>query len=234
MIIFLASIFPYIFVNNSFAQGFPNRSLLHSAVPGSIIIFLIYLIFILRINKLFANTFISTYFVFASLTLGIDQVLQKQKWDSYFNVMSEIKKNVPDVEQGTLILLFESRITNEPFHLKYAFGSNIWFNSALQLAYPQRKLVGAFFSSDGELAPDIEFNFGENEIEITYSNVGVEKEVFNYKEIIILGFQNQRIGKLSTIVLPSRESLTLKQNYKLILMKGESRYTSPLLGEILN
>ena len=234
MIIFLASVIPYVFVNNNFSQGFPNRSLLHSSVPGSIIVFLIYLIFILRTNKIFANIFISTYFVFASATLGIDQVLQKQKWNSYINVMSEIKKNVPDVEQGTLILLFESRITNESFHLKNVFSSNIWFNSALQLAYPQKKLVGAFFSSDGQLAPDIELNFQEDEIEITYSNVGVEKEVFNYKEIIILRFQNERISKLSTIAVPSREYLTLKQNYKLILMKDESRYTSPLLGEILN
>jgi hypothetical protein len=148
--------------------------------------------------------------------------------------MSEIKKNVPDVEQGTFILLFENRLTNEPFQLKNIFSSNIWFNSALQLAYPQRKLVGAFFSSDGELAPDIELNFRKNEIEITYSNVGVEKEVFNYKEIIILGFQNEKISKLETVVLPSNKSLELKQNYKLILMKGESRYPSPLLGEIQN
>ena len=228
------SIFAYAFVNNNFFQGVPNRSLLHSPIPGSMIILLIYLVFILRTNKIFANIFISAYFVFAVLTVGVGQELQKKKWDSYINVMSEIKKNVPDVEQGTFILLFENRLTNEPFQLKNIFSSNIWFNSALQLAYPQRKLVGAFFSSDGELAPDIELNFWKNEIEITYSNVGVEKEVFNYKEIIILGFQNEKISKLETVVLPSNKSLELKQNYKLILMKGESRYPSPLLGEILN
>jgi hypothetical protein len=180
-----------------------------------------------------ANVFISSYFILATLTLGIDQVGQKQNWADYLNVVSEIKREVPDVRSGSLILLFEKKSKAGLVQLNEIFPSNIWFNSALQLAYPQRIVVGAYFSSDQKIANDIAIDFQKNKIVITYSNVGVEKQLFEYNELIILEYFNKSIDPLPSVKLFRNEYILLEHNNKLIISRNLSGVVTPLLGELV-
>jgi len=232
IILFLSSIFPYALIKTAFFQGVPWRSVLHSSIPGSILLLLIFLLIFQR-SRILANVFISSYFILATLTLGIDQVGQKQNWADYLNVVSEIKREVPDVRSGSLILLFEKKSKAGFVQLNEIFPSNIWFNSALQLAYPQRIVVGAYFSSDQKIANDIAIDFQKNKIVITYSNVGVEKQLFEYNELIILEYFNKSIDPLPSVKLFRNEYILLEHNNKLIISRNLSGVVTPLLGELV-
>lgn len=196
----ILSIVPYAFIGNSIDLELagPWRSLLLASLPVSFFFF--YLIHSNTRAANVCNLFIATYVISGLLAASLSQLYYKEKWEQYVTFSRDLHSTFSNPNMNSLIIMFDesssqSINTSNTFSvnlplLNSIFESNIWFNSTIQLLYPDKNLVGLYYSNDGQIASDIEIEVRPNEVEIIYSNVGVNKTKFQCDEIYFLKYVN--------------------------------------------
>ena len=86
------------------------------------------------------------------LCLGVDTLVDISRghwrtWERHRRVMAGLLAAAPDVAGGTVVILTGVPREDDPF------GDNLWFDYAVRLAYPGRRVVGAYQYSDGGFSP---------------------------------------------------------------------------------
>lgn len=93
---------------------------------------------------------------FYSIQCGVNSGLYFHNlWERHRVVIASILRDAPSVDEGTLIILRNVDITNDPF------GHNMWFDMALRAAYPGTTIAGVYFHQDGQPAPGSSITFAE-------------------------------------------------------------------------
>ncbi|KKQ52468.1 MAG: hypothetical protein US71_C0003G0032 [Parcubacteria group bacterium GW2011_GWD2_38_12] len=142
-----------------------------------------------------------------------NQLEQDNFWARHQNVMSAIVRQAPNIKDDTLVVL-----TNIPDKLLYSvcenypptnpFGSPMWFNSALQVYYPNTRLIG-LYTYEGAIMPeaDFKFNFNKNGVELERTSIRLEGKDFGYDQMIAFEFDSQKGATLLASDFPSADVL---------------------------
>lgn len=195
----LACIGPYLMIRAPFVlfpgPGGPWRSLLLAAVPVALAAGL----FAEALSRHRAWQAAVVAMLFAcGVTAGVAAQLQdKARWDDYRSVFSSIKRLVPSIRSGTLVVLVGlpptaecPRCVSTPPGGTSPFTSSIWFNSGLQLAYPGTVVVGTYRDHAGRWAPDMTVVMNPSGIRIPYTNVGVAATNFTPRQVLVIDWND--------------------------------------------
>lgn len=243
----LISILPYAFVPNSIHPDLlgPWRSLLITSLSASFLIFIF--IYMADVKKYLKKVLVITYIGFSLSASLLSQNYLLKEWKHYLTFSNELYAVLPNPKEASLVVMFDKSAETEMYkrnslfvlnssNIVDIFSSNIWFNSTMQLLYPDKTIVGIYFDNDGNLARDVKIVTKKDSIEITESNVGVSKSFFKCDEIYLLEY-----SKISGQILPSESipenlssfscSTYLKVNKDQHNFKDQ--ISSPLLGELI-
>jgi hypothetical protein len=69
---------------------------------------------------------------------------QRTAWERFRGPIASILTQVPDIQNGTALVLRDVPLDPEPF-----FHNNMWFDLGIRLAYPNKVVAGVYFSDDG-------------------------------------------------------------------------------------
>ena len=132
------------------------------------------------------------------LASGLLQQLDlSQQWAVYRKIMRAIVEAVPCVKDDTLIVLVQV-----PTRMSYSLCANdppsdpfrdvMWFNSGLQVLYPNTRLVGLYYRSDGSSSDSIRFKFGAAGAALDHAGIGLEGDRFDYAHMVALRYDENR------------------------------------------
>lgn len=137
------------------------------------------------------------------------QLEQTRRWEPYRDVMAGIVAAAPRIKDDTLVTLvgtppayFHTLCENPPVP-NPPFEDQMWFNSALQVLYPNTRLVGLFWWSDGTSpGSSIKFDFGPSGAKMNKTNVGLDGNEFGYDQMLAFQWDAER-GAVLLPVFPS-------------------------------
>jgi hypothetical protein len=132
------------------------------------------------------------------LASGMFQQLElDHDWKGYRKIMKAIVEAAPCVKDDTMIVLVQV-----PTRISYSLCSNdlafdpfrdvMWFNSGLQVLYPDTKLAGIYYRSDGSGSESIRFNFADKGAVLDRAGIGLEGNHFGYDHMVAFGFDQDR------------------------------------------
>lgn len=151
-----------------------------------------------------ARTVVATLGCAAAIGCGIyaglsGQLEQTRRWEPYRDVMAGIVEAAPRIKDDTLVTLvgtppayFHTLCPNPPVP-NPPFEDQMWFNSALQVMYPDTKLVGLFWWDDGTSpGTSIKFDFGPDGAKLNRNTIGVDGTAFGYDQMLAFKWDRER------------------------------------------
>lgn len=171
------------------------RTQLFAAPPAAVLLAIVFRYLGSLVGRPLALTLPAAALVVASgLASGqLDQLNLRQHWAAYRHAMGAMVNVAPRIGDNSLVLLVDL-----PTRLSYSlcpiqdpfdpFADVMWFNSALQVLYPDTKLVGIYYRNDGSTSDSIRFTFDEYGAHFLRSGIGVEGREFAYNQIIAFRF----------------------------------------------
>jgi len=77
----------------------------------------------------------------------VSALKHRLQWEQHRTIVASMLAIAPRIPDGTLLLL----VNRQPGPL--VFGENVWWDYAVRLAYPNRKVSGVYFDAPGKTAP---------------------------------------------------------------------------------
>lgn len=146
-----------------------------------------------------------TAVVGAGLWCGLmSQLEQSRRWAPYRKVMLGILGTAPRIRDDTFVALVgtpgtyfgtlcEDGPPNPPFE------DTMWFNSALQVFYPNTRLVGMFWREDGVSPGSIQYKFDSTGTRLDRATVRVSGTAFGYDQVIAFAYDAEK----GAVLIPS-------------------------------
>lgn len=182
------------------------RTQFYAAVPASIVL----AVAVLSIDRwLHGRSFLAVVLCTAVVASGlwcglVSQIEQSQRWTPYRKVMSGIVQAAPRLRDDTFVALvgtpagyFRTLCKNGPPNPP--FEDTMWFNSALQVLYPNTRLVGIFWGEDGVSPGSIQYKFDANGTRLDRATVTVKRAAFGYDQVIAFAYDAEK----GAVLLPS-------------------------------
>lgn len=137
----------------------------------------------------------------------MSQLEQSARWRPYRDAMRQIVAAAPRLRDDTMILLVNA--TNGYFHTMCdggvsnpAFEDTLWFNSGLQVLYPNTRLFATFWRQDGSTSPTFEVTFNEKGARVVKAPVSIEGTRFAYDQMLVFE-QDPARGIVPLTVFPA-------------------------------
>jgi len=172
-----------------------RRTQLIAAVPGAFVFATLAVWLDARLRgRGFVCIGVAAIVVGCGLSAGLLQQLGLARhWAVYRKVLSSIVATLPCVRENTLIVMVDlpARIShsvcaNDP--PSDPFRDVMWFNSGLQVLYPDTKLAGLYYRADGSGSDSIQFKFGTDGATLVKAGIGMEGERFGYDRMAAFRF----------------------------------------------
>lgn len=133
-------------------------------------------------------------------------------WTEYRRTLVAIRDAAPRLRDDTFVALFGMPSAPESSVCPDApagdpFLDTMWFNSGLQLLYPNTQLAGSYWRTDGSMSGAVRYRFDADAVRLDRTAVTVEGERFDYSHVVAFRFDAvqgaQLLDHLPTDVVPS-------------------------------
>lgn len=200
----LLSYLPFLLLAESALQGKHvvsfYRAQFYAAVPAAVLLAVAACSIDRRLHgRSLVAVALCTIVVASGLWSGlVSQLEMSRKWALYRKVMLAIVDAAPRIRDDSFVALVNVPTTrfysicegarpSDPFS-----GDTMWFNSALQVFYPNTRLVGIYWRGDGVSPGSIQFTFDSQGTRLERTNVTVKGEVFGYDQMIAFEYDSRK------------------------------------------
>jgi hypothetical protein len=172
------------------------RTQFYAAPPAAVLMALV-LVGVDRIVRArgFFGVSVAAAVVCAGLFVGlVAQLEMGYRWRIHRHVMKGIVDAAPRLKDDTFVAL-----TNLPTKWPYAicdaappvdpFLDTMWFNSALQVLYPNTRLVGIYWREDRTSPGAIQYRFSDAGVSLVKTSIEVEGKAFGYDQVVVFRYE---------------------------------------------
>lgn len=199
----LLSYLPFLLLAESALQGKHvvsfYRAQFYAAVPAAIVLAVTAVTIDWRLyGRSFVAVALCTAIVASGLWCGlVSQLERSRKWALYRKVVQGIVEAAPRIKDDSFVALVNVPTTRfysicETAKPVDPFGDTMWFNSALQVFYPNTRLVGIYWREDGISPGSIQFTFDSRGARLERTNVTVKGETFSYDQVIAFEYDSKQ------------------------------------------
>lgn len=188
---------PFALLRNAWNEGGPWRTQFYLAIPSAVLLATVVAWIGERSRVAAAVAFAAI--IACGLSSGlIGQLVENGKWQGYRRVMAAVVEAAPRVEQDSMMVLVNvpaplfgsvcpGAAPFDPFS-----GDQLWFNSGLQVLYPETRLVGLYWNDAGKNPGSIEYAFDGAGASLVKASTSVEGEAFAYSQMLAFSYHPDR------------------------------------------